>query len=441
MSQTANKRSERPGASACREQVAATTRNHINSGRVAWLQSCGLDLIVGKREACYVWDIGGTRYIDVLCDGTTFNFGHRNPALLASFQRHLESLDIGCQFLLSSTRARLAELLVKHSPSGLNVAHFVPSGSEANDAAIKSAMAATGRSRIVSIGGSFHGVTGLAARATGGSFARVFGMQTSAERWTQVPWNDIESMAATVSEGDVAAVIVETIPATLGWPIPSPGYLRKVRELCTQHGAMLIVDEVQTGLGRCGYLWAIEHWDVQPDIMVMAKGAGGGLYPLAYILMTDEAAEWTRTAPLSMPSTFGGSELGCALGIDVLEMAADPTFLARVNEHASYLADGLESLQQKYPESIAEIRQMGLAAAIRFNEPKAGVGMMTGLVQNKVLAMAAANDLSVIQIKPPLVIDKKGIEELITAIDAAIDACLISRTITHDASAMQGLAS
>lgn len=406
------------------------TRKLINPGRMDWLAGLGIDLVMGRRDACHVWSVDGRCFIDVLCDGTTFNFGHRNAHLISTLRKLLDSYDIGCQFLASKPRAELAELLVRNSPDGLNMVHFVPSGSEANDAAIKAAIRATGKNRIVTIDRCFHGVTGLAAKATGGSVGASLGDSITSEDWPRIPWNDLDAAEAAFASGDVAAILVETIPAMLGWPMPRPDYFRGLRSLCDHYGVMLIVDEIQTGLGRCGRLWAIDHWDVRPDMLVMAKGAGGGIYPLAYVLMNDAAASWTRDAPLTMPSTFGGSEIGCALGAEVVRLATNPAFLARVNKFGLHLGARLDELQQRHPDAIAEVRQLGLGVAIRFHDDLGGLKMMTALFEQGVLAIAAAGDLSVIQVKPPLIIALDVIDQLSDAIDAAVRKCFVEKTVS-----------
>jgi acetylornithine/succinyldiaminopimelate/putrescine aminotransferase len=239
----------------------------------------------------------------------------------------------------------------------------------------------------------------------------------------QVRWNDLDAVEAAVRGNDVAAVISEPIPAALGWPLPCSGYHAGLRELCSSTGTLLIVDEAQTGLGRTGKVWAIDHWNVAPDILVMAKGAGGGLYPLAYCVMTSQAAAWMTSHPMGLLSTFAGSELGCILGCEVLRMTRDPRFLTTVAATAEYLSAGLKSLAARFPAQIVEVRQLGLAAALKFADPHGGALMMSALFKHRVWAMAAAFDLSVIQIKPPLIIDRAELDLLLDALQNAIADC------------------
>ena len=416
-----------------REWIRAITRQHINAGKMDWFEGLGIDLIESKREGCYLWDLDGRCFLDALCDGSTYTFGHRHPALVQALIDGLEHYDIGCQFLTSKARAEFANLLIDNAPQGLRHVHLLPSGSEANDAAIKAARLATGKRRIVVIDHAFHGTTGLSVQASGAGYAAPYAIDTTTD-WIRVPWNDLEAMAAALSKDGVAAVLLETIPATLGWPLPDDDYLPGVRHLCDQSDVLLIVDEVQTGYGRLGALWGIDLWNVIPDMLVMAKGAGGGLYPLAFVLLNDRSASWIQQDPLSMPSTFGGSELGCTVGKRALELVLESDFLANVHARSAELGAGLNKLASKYPQVITEIRHLGLAAAIRFATENAGLYMMAGLYQEGVLSILAAHDQNVIQLKPPLIISKEQVAELLAAIDRAVSACFVARSVRIDIS-------
>jgi putrescine aminotransferase len=337
-------------------------------------------------------------------------------------QQGTKLLDIGSQFLPSGARVSFTRELLSTLAPTLSFVHFANSGSDANEAAIRAARIATGREKIVSIRGGRHGLTGLAgqltARALSGTLERTEGCAAR-----QVAWDDLRAMEAALRPLDVAAVIMEPVPAALGWPLPSAGYPQSVRELCSASGALLIMDEAQTGLGRTGKVWASEHWQLVPDILVMAKGAGGGLYPLAFCAMNAQAAAWMRSHPLSMLSSFAGSDLGCLVGCEVLRITREPAFLAAVNSTAQHLSDGLGALAARFPAQIVAVRQLGLAAAVKFADPLGGVQMMSALFRHRVWAMAAAFDLSVIQIKPPLTINREQLDLLLDAMYLALVDC------------------
>jgi putrescine aminotransferase len=405
-----------------RQSIAEETRRHLNAGKADWLLDLDIDLVVGHTEGCFLYDVDRGAYLDAACDGTTFNLGHRHPRLVAKLEEGAKLWDIGCQFLPSAARVALARELLSSVVPELSFVHFANSGSEANEAAIKAARAVTGRQKIVSIRGGRHGSMGLAGELTGGPVVAA-PTRADASSALQVAWNDLHALEFAVRQENVAAVILEPIPAALGWPMPSADYHAGVRKLCSATGTLLIVDEAQTGLGRTGKLWAVEHWQVVPDILVMAKGASGGLYPLAYCMMNTRASTWMASHPLSMVSTFAGSDLGCVVGFEVLRMTNDPSFLAGVDRTAGLLSAGLKSLAARFPSQIVEVRQLGLAAAVKFADPLGGALMMSALFKHYVWAMAAAFDLSVIRINPPLTIEREKLELLLEAMNNAIIDC------------------
>jgi putrescine aminotransferase len=214
---------------------------------------------------------GEKRIFDCHTNGGVFNLGHRNFELIDLLRKSLDDLDIGNHHLLSRERADLARFLASLLPDDLAYTVFGVSGGEAIDLAIKVARAHSGKTNIVSARGGYHGHTGLALGAGDEKFRAPFGPPG----FIQVPFGDAAALGSAT-----AAVLLETIPATLGMVIPPPGYLQEVRRLCTERGILLILDEVQSGLGRTGNLWAFEHFDVVPDIVVLGKGLSGGNCPI-----------------------------------------------------------------------------------------------------------------------------------------------------------------
>ncbi len=205
---------------------------------------------------------------------------------------------------------------------------FGVAGGEAIDLAIKLARGHTGRREIVSYRGGYHGHTGLALATGDAPYREAFGPNLPG--FTQIPFNDLGAVEEAVDER-TAAVLIESIPATLGFPMPDPGYLEAIETRCRQVGALLVVDEVQTGLGRTGSVWYYEREGISPDMVVTAKGLGGGIYPIAATLVTAELLEFFRANPFIHISTFGGAELGCVAALEVLDIVEEPGFLERVD--------------------------------------------------------------------------------------------------------------
>ena len=266
---------------------------YVCPDRVRTFEAMGVDLVIGLREGYRLWDLDGRELLDFHLNGGVFNLGHRHPELVAALRDALDTLDVGNHHFPSLARAELAEALVRTMPPGeLQYVVFSPSGGEAIDVAIKSARHATQRRTIVSIEGGYHGHTGLALATGHERFAQLFLSAGAGEDFVRVPFNDLDAMEVALGRHQVAAVILDTIPATCGFPLPAPGYLPGVKALCERHGALYVADEVQTGLGRTGRMWGVECFGVAPDILVTGKGLSGGLYPISAAVLTPRAGRW-----------------------------------------------------------------------------------------------------------------------------------------------------
>jgi acetylornithine/succinyldiaminopimelate/putrescine aminotransferase len=400
-------------------------RDHVSSGKVAFFAQYGMDFVPGRRQGVYLWDVAGDRrLINCHCNGGVFNLGHRHPAIVDSLVRALRELDIGNHHLISEQRAALGNRLAELAPGEMPYSVFAVGGGEAIDFALKLARAHTGRPGILSVRGGYHGHTGLALAAGDTQYREPFGPMPPG--FEQVPFGDVGAIAERLST-DTAALILETVPATLGMPLAPPGYFAELRALCDLHGALLIVDEVQSGLGRTGKVWAIEHWAVEPDILVTGKGLSGGLYPIAATCYRRELNAFMDANPFIHISTFGGAEVGCAVALATLEMTADSAFLKRVGELTGRFATGFEQLQARYPETLVAIRQLGLMIGLVFPDELCGPLMTKLLYDEGVLAIYANNDQRVLQFLPPLIMDDIEAEETLGALDRALAALSAGR--------------
>ena len=309
-------------AFASKEELYAKAKEFWNPGKVDFWRGAGIELVIDRREGYYLFDIEGRRLIDLHINGGTFNFGHRHPELVETLKLALDHFDIGNHWFPSAARTALAEELIKVSP-GMDFAVFGAGGAEAVELAIKSARYATKKRRIVSIIKGYHGHSGLSVATGDNRFTKIF-LADRPDEFSQVPFRDLNALEAELRKDDVAAFILETIPATYGFPMPSAEYLQGCRELCRRYGAMYIADEVQTGLLRTGHMWGWQAYGIQPDIFVTAKGISGGIYPISAAIMTEECAAWQREDGAAHITTAGGSELGCVVGLKVLEMLHVP---------------------------------------------------------------------------------------------------------------------
>jgi putrescine aminotransferase len=407
-----------------KRRILDLAARYVCPGRVRTFEAMGIDLVIGRREGYRIWDVEGRELLDYHLNGGVYNLGHRNPEVLAALHSALETLDIGNHHFPSLARAELGETLARLTPGDLQFSIFASGGGEAIDVAIKTARRATQRRKIVSIQKGYHGHTGLALAAGDERFSKAFLSEGPADQFAQVPFNDLEAMDAALRNDDVAAAVLETIPATSGFPLPQPGYLAGVKALCAQHGALYIADEVQTGLGRTGRLWGVECYGVEPDILVTGKGLSGGLYPIAAAVISPRIAGWLDDDGWGHVSTFGGAEVGCRVAQKVLEISARPDVLDRVRDTSTYLGAGLEEIQRRYSEWFVEIRRQGVIFGLRFAHPMGAMLMSKALYDSGVWAMFAGHDPSVLQFKAGLLVDRGFCDETLARFEAGLRRCL-----------------
>jgi len=389
------------------DELATVFRAHLAPHKLAHYQRMGLQIVMGRREGIWFEDAyTKLRLLNCHGNGGVFSLGHCNPRVTASVAAALGRLDIGNHHFVSAQRAQLASRLSATLDDALPRVVFGVSGGEAVDLAIKAARGATGRSKIVSVEGGYHGHTGFALAAGDPAFRDPFGPNLPG--FIQVPFNDAGAMRAAIDD-QTAAVIVEAIPATLGMPIPNPGYFAEIRTICDERGALLLVDEVQTGLGRTGRWWGIQHEGVVPDAIIIGKGLSGGIYPITATLLTTQmhAVLDSEANPFVHISTFGGAELGCVAAQAVLDIVGEPGFL-----------DHVEALSERFRETFEplpfELRRRGLFMGLRFSSEMEAMGALLRIMQQGIFCFPAGNDRRVIQFLPPLILTDDEAEDLIS---------------------------
>lgn len=400
-----------------KEAIIERFARHVSSGKARFFRQVGIDFIFARREGIYVWDLDGKRLINCHCNGGVFNLGHRHPRIVAVLRDALEELDIGNHHLISEHRALLAEKLAHLSPGDLNRVIFGVGGGEAVDTAIKLARGHTRRPGIISAVGAYHGHTGFALATGDAKYSEPFAPLPPA--FCQVPFGDLSALEECMGE-DVAAVIFEAIPATLGIVVPPEDYFAGVRELCDRYGAVMIIDEVQTGLGRCGAPWCIETYGVVPDVVVTGKGLSGGLYPITATIYSDRLNPFFDENPFIHVSTFGGAELGCHVALEVLRILEEEGFLAHVRDVAGVFEEGFASLRRSHHDILEETRQRGLMMGLKMANEACGPLMTLAGFEHGILTVYANNDTSVSQILPPLIIGKEEAETVVEALDAML---------------------
>jgi acetylornithine/succinyldiaminopimelate/putrescine aminotransferase len=238
---------------------------------------------------------------------------------------------------------------------------------------------------------------------------------------TRVPFDDVDAVDAAVGD-ETAAVIMETVPATGGYLVPSPGFFPAVRRICDERGALLILDEVQTGLGRTGKLWALEHFDVVPDAVIVGKGLSAGIYPVAACCFGDRLEAHFERDPFFHPSSYAGSEIGARVVQAVIARYGDGELLDHVNRMGERLKAGLEELVVAYPDRLEGCRGLGLMLALDTRSEAQGFDLTKSCFEHGLLAIFAFNRQATLQVMPPLVIEEAEVDEVLERLEAAIAA-------------------
>ena len=396
------------------------SREFWNPGKTQDWQDMGVDLVIDRREGYYLFDMDGRRLIDVHLNGGTYNLGHRHPELVEVLKAGTARFDMGNHHFPALARTALAEALAACAPSpDMHYTAYGSGGGEAIDIALKTARHATQKRKIVSIVKAYHGHTGLAVKTGDDRFSKLFLSEDTQGEFVQVPFNDLNAMEDALRGRDVAAVIMETIPATYGFPMPQEGYLPGVKKLCERYDALYIADEVQTGLMRCGEMWGCTKYGVEPDIMVTGKGISGGMYPIACVLISERAGGWLKEDGFGHISTMGGAELGCVVAMKTLEIVQRPEVRSMVDFISNFLRVGLEAIKAAYSDYFIGIRQHGVVMGLEFSGPGAKP-VMKHLYENGVWAIFSALDPRVLQFKPGLLLTQADAEDLLRRLEIGI---------------------
>ncbi len=391
-----------------------------NPNKTQFWQDAGVDLVIDRREGYYLYDLDGRRLIDVHLNGGTYNLGHRNPELTEVLNAATQHFDMGNHHFPALARTALAEEMAACTPGDLKYTIYGAGGAEATELAIKSARNAMQKRKVVSIIKAYHGHSGLSVKAGDARFSKTFLSEDTAGEFVQVPFNDLNAMEDALRGRDVACVLMETIPATYGFPMPKEGYLPGVKALCERYDALYVADEVQTGLMRTGPLWAVNKFGIEPDIMIIGKGITGGIYPISCCVVTERAGKWLKSDGFAHMSTAGGAELGCIVALKTLQITQRPEVVSTVRYASNFIRAGLEEIKALYSDFFVGIRQNGLVMGLEFDHPEGAKPVMKYLYQNGVWAIFSTLDPRVLQFKPGILITQSLSEELLRRVEVAI---------------------
>lgn len=402
-----------------RSKALADFKEFVSPGKVRVYRRYGMTVVMDDREGACFHDFNGKRFVNFHCNGGVFNLGHR-PESTAKVLRDAMAakMDIGSWCAHNPIRDRFAEALAATMPAPLPRVLLCASASDAVDAAIRLAMTHTKRAKVVSAHGGYHGSSAYAVAAGNARFRDP--VHGKLPGFVQVPFGDAAAMEHEI-DGNTAAVILEPIPASYGMVIPPDDYFARIRAACDKHGAVFIIDETQTGLGRTGKLWAIEHWGVAPDALICGKGTSGGYYPIAAACFS-ERFDPTLEGGFFHYTESAGSDLGCAVALRVLEITNTPEFLENVHRRATQFEGWLTDLVTRYPRYLHSFRQKGMFMALVFRNEATSMSALKSMFDHGVYTVYAANDKRAIQILPPLTITDEEYEHGARALGDALVA-------------------
>jgi len=421
-----------------RKQNIENHRNFINPELDKLLGLLNFDKLFVRAHDCSIWDSDGNQYLDFLGAYGAMNLGHNNSEVIAALGS-VETLPNLLQVSLNPLAGALARNLAQITPGELQYSFFENSGAEAVEGALKLARASTGKSKIVSCYGAFHGeILGALSVSEREKNQKPFSPLLPGISF--VPFGNAETLKQALSANDVAAFLVEPIQGEGGVIVPHDGYLHDVRKICSETQTLLIVDEIQTGFGRTGRIFACEYENISPDIMCVGKSLGGGIMPLSAYIATEKVwknAHDSLGKAILDTSTFGGNSRALAAGLSALEIILREDLARQSAEKGKYFFAELQKLKEKY-SFIKEVRGRGLMLGIEFTQPKDNfLNTFTGgklknlsyeylgsliadelINKHHIITSYTLNNPKVIRLEPPLTVSYKQIEMLIEALDA-----------------------
>jgi putrescine aminotransferase len=372
-------------------------------------------------EGSILHDLLGREYIDCLGGYGIFSAGINHPKIVKAVTDQIQRMALNSQELLEPWRAALAKVLAEVTPGDLQNSFFINNGTDAVEGAIKLARLYTKRHTFVSTLGGFHGKSmGSLSLMGKASFREPF--QSGLQDVRFVPYGDAAALEDELRRCDavgthVAGVVLEPVQGEAGGVVPPDDYLPRARAACTQFGALLIADEIQTGMGRTGRLWGVDHWDVVPDIMCLGKSLGGGVMPLSAFIATPTVWEVMIPNPIIHSTTFGGNPIACAAGLAAIEVTLEEDLPGQAAAKGAFLLDELAGLQRKYPQVLADSHGKGLLIGMEFPVQEIGWQVAAGLFKRGVLVAGTYSKAQVIRIEPALGIPQALLQEMLNRLE------------------------
>lgn len=401
------------------KEVEVAYAEHLNPALYRLHKISGAAFIEDSAQGPWVKDKNGKTFFDCTAGFGVFSFGHSPPSIVAEVEKQLRAMPLSSKVLLNEPLARLAKILSKITPGHLDYSFMCNSGAEAVEAALKLARAATQRSEILFMQGGYHGKT-LGALSVSSREAFRKTVYPLIPNCRSVAFGDVQALQAMISK-ETAAVILEPIQGEGGIHLPPDGFLKAVRAECDRTGAKMIVDEVQTGLGRTGKVFACEWEGVAPDLLCLGKALGGGVIPCGAVVGHRDAMKPMHRDPFFHTSTFGGNPLACVAALAALRLLLHEQLAQKAEVLGQRILDGLRLLQQKYPNLVREVRGRGLLIGVEMQRAS-DLGAISFLMRRRgLLVCHTLENNTVLRIEPPLTITAAHADLLLQVMAESFD--------------------
>jgi putrescine aminotransferase len=376
-------------------------------------------------KGSYFDDITGRRFIDCLGGYGIYSAGINHPKIVRAVKSQLERMPLSSQELLDPLRGALAELLGELAPGDLQCSFFISNGTDAIEGAMKLARLYTGKPGFISCIRGFHGKSyGSLSLMGKGEYRLAF--EPLLQDVYFVPFGDADAVEAELKKAEavgmaIAGVVVEPVQGEAGAIVPPDSYWPRLREICTRYGVLLIADEVQTGMGRTGKMFAVEHWNVAPDILCLGKALGGGVMPLSAFIATPEIWKVLEPNPFIHSSTFGGNPLACAAGIAAVNVTLEEDLPGQAAATGDYMLAELQKLQKRFPDHMLAARGLGLLIGVEFVDTEFGYAVAAGLFKRGVLVAGTLLNARTLRFEPALNIPRALVDEVVEKLEETLE--------------------
>jgi putrescine aminotransferase len=407
------------------ETTVSNFAKYYNSGFIEYRKSVAeagdFAAVEWKGRGATFKDVLGREYIDCLGGFGLFNLGWAHPKVVGAVQAQLEKSPLPTQELLDPLRGMLAHLLAEITPGDIQYSFFVGSGTEAVEGAMKLAKLYTRKSGFIASVRGFHGKTTGSLALTGKAIFRRPAMPLHNNVF-HVPYGDADAVEqqlriAREVGNDIAAVIMEPVQGEAGAIVPPDDFWPRLRQLCDEYEVLLIADEVQTGMGRTGRLWGVEHWDVAPDIITSAKALGGGVMPIGAFMSTPKIWSVMNSDPFIHTSTTGGNPLACAAAIAAINVTLEEKIAEQTATKGEYFIQQLREIATRHSDVYTHVTGKGLLIGQHFVNDDIGYAVASGLFKRGVLISGTLNNSRVIRVEPPLVITRAEIDTILNRLE------------------------